>query len=119
MGAEVLQQLASKQIVLEDEKARRLRSKAELTAEIDALNVRLRIPEADRVAFQESVAGLSSVAIDRCREQLELLRERKRHSIAQFIVEARQLITAIWDKLYYPQDKRNQFAAAFDGSLHR
>lgn len=44
------------------------------------------------------------------------MRERKRHAIPQFIMDARAQLTDMWDKLYYPQERRAEFAIAFNSA---
>jgi len=94
-----LAQLQARSASLIEEKERRRDELAASGAEIARLWTLLRIPSAEREAFQSSFKmNLSLATLAKGREELERLKEVRIQSLARVITSIRADIVALWDE---------------------
>jgi hypothetical protein len=92
-----------------DEKERRRSELSETGTEIARLWTLLRIPSADRDAFQASIKmNLSMETLAKGRDELERLREIRSSSLEQVVGSIRNDITALWEEIGIDNDEQRQ-----------
>lgn len=67
VNGDLLRQLESKRIVLQDERARRISQKNDMLVELEVLWVKLKVSEAERRAIKDTTAGLATSDLERVR----------------------------------------------------
>lgn len=92
-----------------DEKERRRSELSETGTEIARLWTLLRVPSADREAFQASIKmNLSMETLAKGRDELERLREIRASSLEQVVGSIRNDITALWEEIGIDNDEQRQ-----------
>ncbi|KAF9191309.1 hypothetical protein BGZ51_007487 [Haplosporangium sp. Z 767] len=114
---ETIRRLEMKQTMLEDERSKRERLVKDHLAEITRLWDKLRIEDDDREEFVASHVGLDMDNIRAYKSELNRLEELKSQKLEEFILEERDNLYELWDKLYYSLDQRESFAPVFDNNF--
>ncbi|KAG0242284.1 hypothetical protein BGW41_004498 [Actinomortierella wolfii] len=114
---ETITRLELKQIMLEDERKKREVHVQELRNEIKILWEKLRIEDDEQEQFFEGHLGLTLPIINAHKKELERLHDLKRLKLEEFVVEERNKIYDLWDRLYYSQEQREAFEPMYTDEL--
>lgn len=80
---------------------------------IKSLYKKLRLSEGDLALFTSRVRGVADPIIRLCETELERLQELKKDHIEDFIKDARESLSILWDSLYLNDDDRLDFTPAY------
>ena len=103
-----------------DEKERRRSELSETGTEIARLWTLLRVPSADREAFQASIKmNLSMETLAKGRDELERLREIRATSLEKVVGSIRNDIVALWEEIAIDQEesRREEFPIFYESVL--
>ncbi|XP_030045524.1 protein regulator of cytokinesis 1 isoform X2 [Microcaecilia unicolor] len=99
---------------LEEQKSKNEAICTELRSKITALWDRLQIPDEDRDAITIHMTGSKPTTIKALQTELERLDELKLQNIKQVVQKVRTELTVYWDKCFYNEEQRKNFAPFFD-----
>ncbi|KAI8603933.1 microtubule associated protein-domain-containing protein [Dissophora ornata] len=111
---EAMRRFEMKQKMLEEERSKRETLVKEYLAEITHLWDKLRVEEEEREEFMMSNVGLTMDVIRAYKTELSRLEELKSEKLQEFIMEERDALYELWDKLYYSLGQRESFTPVFD-----
>ncbi|KAF8937852.1 hypothetical protein BGZ58_002060 [Dissophora ornata] len=111
---EAMRRFEMKQKMLEEERSKRETLVKEYLAEITHLWDKLRVEEEEREEFMMSNVGLTMDVIRAYKTELSRLEELKSEKLQEFIMEERDTLYELWDKLYYSLGQRESFTPVFD-----
>ncbi|KAG0326374.1 hypothetical protein BGZ99_009614 [Dissophora globulifera] len=114
---EVMRRFDMKQKMLEDERSKREVLVKEHLADITRLWDKLRIEEDEREEFMMSNIGLTMDIIRTFKAELSRLEELKSEKLQEFIMDERDTLYELWDKLYYSSEQRESFSPVFDDNF--
>jgi Microtubule associated protein (MAP65/ASE1 family) len=110
ISAKSVEQLTKRVAELHGEKRDRKLKLNEMGVEISALWDKLRVSEAEQLAFAESVQGLALDTIEKGKAEIRRLHTLKANMLGVLIDEARQSISELWNEINAPQHHRREFA---------
>ncbi|KAG0216492.1 hypothetical protein BGX28_000006 [Mortierella sp. GBA30] len=114
---ETMRRLEMKQTMLEDERSQRESLVKEHLAEITRLWDKLRIEDEEREEFATTHVGLTMDTIREYKSELNRLEELKSQKVEEFIMDERNTLYELWDKLYYSREQRESFEPVFDNDF--
>jgi hypothetical protein len=80
-----------------------------LCEQIHALWSQLKVPEVERKAFFEANRGASVAVVEACEDELDRLRGMRAEMLKPLILELREEITGMWDKMGTDTSERDAF----------
>ena len=80
-----------------------------LCEQIHALWSQLKVPEVERKAFFEANRGASVAVVEACEEELDRLQGMRAEMLKPLILELREEITGMWDKMGTDTSERDAF----------
>ena len=113
IGANILEELSSKEAELTSEKERREAKLRVMGNEICLLWEKLRVPIEDQTAFEESIQGLTLETIEKGEAELARVRALKGQMMNQLLDECRERIAQLWEETNSTPEQRSAFAPYF------
>ncbi|KAF9208640.1 hypothetical protein BGZ49_008208 [Haplosporangium sp. Z 27] len=114
---DAMRRLEMKQSMLEGERSKREAIVKEHQEDIIRLWDKLRIEEDEREEFLTNHIGLTMDIIRAYKSELARLEDLKNEKIEEFIMDEREKLYELWDKLYYSLDQRESFEPVFDDNF--
>ncbi|KAG0370829.1 microtubule associated protein-domain-containing protein [Gamsiella multidivaricata] len=111
---DAMRRLEMKQAMLEDERSKRETLVKDHMSTITSLWDKLRIEEDEREEFLTAHVGLTMDVIRGYKAEMSRLEKLKSQKLEDFIMEERDALDELWDKLYYSSDQRQDFSPFFD-----
>ncbi|KAG0084886.1 hypothetical protein BGZ92_009480 [Podila epicladia] len=111
---DTMQQLKSKQMKLEEERVKREALVKEHIADITRLWDRLHIDDEEREEFITTHIGLTMDTIQSHKAELNRLEKLKLTKLEEFIMDERNTLHELWDRLYYTKEQRECFEPLSD-----
>ncbi|KAF9164566.1 hypothetical protein BGX21_007766 [Mortierella sp. AD011] len=114
---DAMRRLETKQAMLESERSKRETIVKEHQESIIQLWSKLHIDEDEREEFLTNHIGLTMDIIRAYKSELGRLEDLKGEKIEEFILDERDNLYELWDKLYYSLEQRENFAPVFDDNF--
>ncbi|KAG0002859.1 hypothetical protein BGZ79_002164 [Entomortierella chlamydospora] len=114
---DAMRRLETKQAMLEGERSKRETIVKEHQEIIIQLWNKLHIDEDEREEFLTDHIGLTMDIIRAYKSELGRLEDLKGEKIEEFILDERDNLYELWDKLYYSLEQRENFAPVFDDNF--
>ncbi|KAF9926828.1 hypothetical protein BGZ65_007091, partial [Modicella reniformis] len=111
---EAMRRLNTKQIMLEDERSKREMFVKDHLTKIIQLWDKLRIEKDEREEFIASHVGLTMNTVRAHIAELNKLMDLRGEKLQEFILEERDTLYELWDKLYYSPEQQEKFTVLFD-----
>jgi len=109
ISAKALDELTSRVTELSAEKRLRRTKLEEMGFEISTLWEKLSVPEEEQRAFTNSVVGLSQETIEKGEAELKRLYELKSVMLGTLVLEARDMIKALWEETNATEEQKKTF----------
>ncbi|KAF9218047.1 hypothetical protein BGZ59_000021 [Podila verticillata] len=117
LGFTALDKFDREVISFEEERVKREALVKEHIADITRLWDRLRIDDEEREEFMTTNIGLTMGTIQSQIAELRRLEELKSEKLAEFILDERDALHQLWDRLCYTKDQRERFEPLGDNSV--
>ncbi|KAF9354039.1 hypothetical protein BGX26_008192 [Mortierella sp. AD094] len=114
---DAMRRLETKQAMLEGERSKRETIVKEHQEGIIQLWDKLHIDEDEREEFLTNHIGLTMDIIRAYKSELGRLEDLKGEKIEEFILDERDNLYELWDKLYYSLEQRESFTPVFDDNF--
>ncbi|KAF9436959.1 hypothetical protein BGZ76_002410 [Entomortierella beljakovae] len=114
---DAIRRLELKQSMLENERSKREAIVKEHKEDIIRLWDKLHFDDEEREDFFTNHVGLTMDIIKAYKSELNKLEEMKSEKIEAFILDERDKLYELWDRLYYSMEERESFAPVLDDNF--